>query len=159
MICSKCGNGADECIGDACTRCYKRLHKQGQRNRPGAKEERRKQDRVMYAAKKAALAVYKQQRLEEHKVAVFTLLGNKCNWHEGCTWTDPRALQIDHVNDDGNDERKRHGGDQISFYKRILRLENPQEKYQLLCACHNWIKAVEKRKFHQSQGAGIRGIG
>lgn len=68
--------------------------------------------------------------------AVIAFLGGKC---VRCDWTDERALQIDHINGGGFQERKKLGN------RGLLRkvLQHP-EQYQLLCANHNWIKRVER---------------
>ena len=72
---------------------------------------------------------------------VVALLGDKCSW-PGCEWTDPRVLQIDHIHGGGRQEYKKQVNAR-SYYLKILRMENPKIKYQLLCANHNWIKRIE----------------
>lgn len=72
-------------------------------------------------------------------------LGGKCAWPEGCDWTDPRALQIDHKRGGGNKERKELNGAR-AFYKRVLADEN--DTYQLLCANHNAIKKIVNGEYH-----------
>ena len=64
-----------------------------------------------------------------------------------CGFDDPRALQIDHVNDDGNTERKALGGQSFSgwrFYE-WLRKQGYPKRYQTLCANCNAIKHVENK--------------
>jgi hypothetical protein len=75
--------------------------------------------------------------------ATLEKLGNKCNW-PGCTWADPRALQIDHIYGGGNLESRKIGV--ISICLKILKMDNPGVKYQLLCANHNWVKRVENKE-------------
>ena len=72
--------------------------------------------------------IYRQRALE--------LLGGKCS---RCGFSDPRALQIDHINGGGVQEHKRLGGRRIT--KKVA--EGYTEGYQLLCANCNWIKRVE----------------
>jgi hypothetical protein len=145
-ICN-CGNEVEKLIVELCPRCYKRASKQRERNKPGAKEHRRALDRVWCAVRKEELASYRQQRTQNLKMKAFALLGSKCSW-AGCTWDDPRALQIDHVNDDGSEEKRTLGNNQPSLYIRVIKAtsqhEEPQLKYQLLCANHNWVKRCEK---------------
>ncbi len=74
------------------------------------------------------------------KAKVFAMLGNRCAW-EGCGWTDPRALQIDHKFGDGIKDRA-DGLVGTSFLKKVLK--DNGNRYQLLCANHNWIKRVEQ---------------
>lgn len=140
MKCSQCPEEVGRRIRGMCLRCYRKLSKREARKDPKVREHRRKNDRVRYAERKTELSEYRKQRTQELKTKVFALFGSKCNWHEGCSWTDPRALQIDHVKDDGNLDRRANGKDQAMLYLKILRCEKPAEKYQLLCANHNWVK-------------------
>jgi predicted restriction endonuclease len=55
-----------------------------------------------------------------------------------CGWTDERALQLDHVN--GNGEHERRTLTRKGILRRALKCP---ELYQLLCANHNWIKRYE----------------
>ena len=65
-----------------------------------------------------------------------------------CGFNDPRALQIDHINDDGADQRREVGGSRTSagttFYRWLRRNKYP-DGYQVLCANCNWIKEIERR--------------
>jgi len=70
-------------------------------------------------------------------------LGGKCAWPEGCGWTDPRALHVDHKHGGGNEDRKSLGN-QTAFYRQVL--ADKEGRYQLLCANHNWIKRLENRE-------------
>jgi len=73
---------------------------------------------------------------------IIALLGGKCK----CGFSDPRALQIDHVNGHGNKE-KREAGSTITYYNRILkRIKEGSKDYQVLCANCNWIKRHEMRE-------------
>ena len=83
-----------------------------------------------------------------HKVrnAVIAKLGGKCA-NPACQWlnsdgsrgcTDHRCLQVDHVNSNGAEERKKFGHNSSKIYRRIL--AGCIEGYQLLCANCNWIK-------------------
>jgi RNase P subunit RPR2 len=75
------------------------------------------------------------------RVAAEDYLGGVC---AHCGFDDRRALQIDHVNDDGWDERKRDGPTWYQkMVKRILAGEG-DGRYQLLCANCNWIKRFER---------------
>lgn len=76
------------------------------------------------------------------------LLGNKCI---RCGFSDPRALQIDHVHGKGLDERKQiNSGSR--FYLIILnKIKSGSKDYQLLCANCNCIKRHENNEFPKSQ--------
>lgn len=99
-----------------------------------------------------------------YRLEIIEALGGQCQWHKGCTVTDPDMLQIDHVHGGGYTHRRVYsitypsertrkggnggnGGSNGSYYKSILSavLNNSQE-YQLLCANHNVKKyALERR--------------
>ena len=80
---------------------------------------------------------------------VLAKFGNRCN-NPTCQWlnadgsrgcTDSRCLQIDHVFDTGNQERK-EGKGTIYFLNKVLK--DTEGLYQLLCANCNWIKKASK---------------
>lgn len=79
------------------------------------------------------------------KLEIFEILGNKCsNPHclvpGGCI--EKRCLQIDHINNNGNKERKTFT--RWSYYKHVLEdLRKGNQNYALLCANCNWIKRRE----------------
>jgi len=96
-------------------------------------------------------AFYNKQRKR-----VLELLGGKCTW-PGCEWTDTRVLQVDHIK--GNGHKERLEKTTRGIYGKILRMQNPQSEYQLLCANHNWIKRAENHEvrwtwLHQSNNKG-----
>lgn len=70
--------------------------------------------------------------------AVITFLGGKCI---KCGFSDERALQVDHIDGGGAQERKK--GNSSTFYLKILK---GTKGYQLLCANCNWIKRVENHE-------------
>jgi len=93
-------------------------------------------------------ARYKQSRNKSAKkhgkllrLKVVELLGNKC---ARCGFSDPRALQIDHIFGGGAKELKKN--EYYKYLKRILAMPNPNEKYQILCANCNWIKRAENKE-------------
>jgi hypothetical protein len=70
--------------------------------------------------------------------------GEEC---KHCGFSDYRALQIDHVNNDGAKERNSLGGKNFSGHRfyRWLKFCGWPEGYQTLCANCNIIKYVESR--------------
>jgi len=74
------------------------------------------------------------------KDAAYDLLGRVC---VRCGFSDIRALQIDHVNNDGNIDRQKfgHRAGTIQTYKKVLKSQG--EGFQVLCANCNLIKAHE----------------
>lgn len=83
-----------------------------------------------------------KNRNQKLKECIYSLLGNKCRI---CGFLDYRALQIDHINGGGIQERNSRNGshDRAFVLKSILNKEN---KYQLLCANCNWIKRFENKE-------------
>ena len=78
------------------------------------------------------------------KDEIFSLLGNKC---ARCGFDDPRALQIDHINGNGTQERQNFS--QYKYYKHVLeRILLGSKDYQLLCANCNWIKREENKEYN-----------
>lgn len=77
-------------------------------------------------------------KLPSIRVRAINKLGGVCI---RCSFSDIRALQIDHINGDGTIERKSLSP--CKLYK--LALNNPT-KYQVLCANCNWIKRVENKE-------------
>jgi len=73
--------------------------------------------------------------------------GNACN---RCGFSDPRALQIDHVNGGGAQEIR--NTEAVKYYKAVL--ADQTGKYQLLCANCNWIKRSENRECFRSSNLG-----
>ncbi len=69
-------------------------------------------------------------------------LGGKCS---RCGFSDHRALQIDHINNDGHKERKTFGNDLVALRRRAM-TEIKSGKYCLLCANCNVIKESERRQ-------------
>jgi len=87
-------------------------------------------------------ANFRFKKLRELRKEIFHLLGNKCSL---CGFSDSRALQIDHVGNEGRKETL--GKNRIRFLKNVLdSIKRKEGKYQLLCANCNFIKEFERRK-------------
>lgn len=85
---------------------------------------------------------------DEVKRKVFALYGSKCAI---CGFSDPRALQIDHINGmQGKSRSFRRSGAQL--YSAILQGKVPKEECQCLCANCNWIKRFERVEHLQRLG-------
>lgn len=66
-----------------------------------------------------------------------------------CGFSDIRALQLDHIYDNGSEHRRLIGGVRTRAggqYYRWLRKNKFPEGYQVLCANCNWIKEHDRRK-------------
>lgn len=77
------------------------------------------------------------------RLEVRVLYGSKCGH---CGFTDPRALQLDHIHGGGVKENKALGTRGI--YQRALKYP---DEYQLLCANCNWIKRVENKEYRRKK--------
>jgi hypothetical protein len=86
-----------------------------------------------------------QRRAQESRnsrTKLLCILGTKC---VQCGFEDLRALQIDHINGGGRQDRlKISSGQFYRFY--INNPELAKEKLQILCANCNQIKRIEKRE-------------
>jgi len=92
-----------------------------------------------------------QNRLERErlKLEVISHYSNGTMCCGGCGYSDIRALQIDHVNDDGANKRRATHGKRTAAgadYYRWIRQHNFPKGYQVLCANCNWIKEIERRR-------------
>lgn len=80
---------------------------------------------------------------QKKKDLIFSVLGDTC---KNCGFADKRALQIDHVNGRGADDREYArllGTSFIQYLLNELKKEENKIKYQILCANCNWIKRCE----------------
>ena len=70
-----------------------------------------------------------------------------CSW-EGCTVTDVDMLTLDHINNDGAEDRKTNQyKSSTSAYFRVKDLGFPDE-FQTLCHNHQWKKEISRRRTH-----------
>lgn len=72
---------------------------------------------------------------------LFDALGTKC---VRCGFSNPRALQIDHINGKTALEKEKRRGSLHTIYR--LSLDEIRARYQLLCANCNWIKRYENNE-------------
>ena len=84
---------------------------------------------------------YYQRGILESKTRLWRLrlnlireLGNVCI---DCGINDPLVLQLHHKNNDGRQDRKKHGGHAKTAYYYLTHIEEAKQKLQMLCAnCH-----------------------
>jgi len=72
---------------------------------------------------------------------VILKLGGKC---AHCSFADERALEIDHVHNDGAEDRRSHSsawGSSLTFLRKVL--ADTTGAYQILCSNCNRIKYCE----------------
>ena len=104
------------------------------------KEKKKISDARYREANRDKLRSRQRENRREYKRKVFNHYGNKCS----CGFSDIRALQIDHINNNGAEERKSLGGQNFSgwrFYKYLIDNNYPNG-YQTLCANCNMIKQL-----------------
>lgn len=88
-----------------------------------------------------------RRRYRRYRERLLTLLGGKCR--RG--FNDPRALQIDHVFNDGAEDRrklriKKNGSGAYQNYIAHVIKNIDSGRYQILCANCNAIKEFERRQ-------------
>lgn len=82
-------------------------------------------------------------RHSKKKIAILTHYGKEgrlmCCWKDCCV-IDPDMLSLDHINDDGADQKRRHGND---VYGYVIRKNFPNG-FQTLCFNHQWKKRISR---------------
>lgn len=86
------------------------------------------------------------------RARVLALLGNKCSF-EGCTWDHPDVLEIDHINPLNNKENRISG---YFFLDYVLKMEDPKQELQLLCANHHKLKTIRDLEDIQEYKSSLR---
>jgi len=112
------------------------------------------QEQKLYLERHPNMKIKAREQTRKYKrrvrIELMELLGGtKC---VRCGFDDYRALQLDHLNGGGNDDRRKLGGNDVeaAFY-----LKNPElakRTLQILCANCNWIKKHEKKE-HPKEGS------
>lgn len=97
-------------------------------------------DRLRHQTYYIQVHIREQERNFKRRQELLAKLGKVCAF---CGFSDSRALQVDHINNDGYQERKRESISKT--YRRILTMSNEEakQKYRILCANCNWIKKHE----------------
>ena len=79
-------------------------------------------------------------KYHERRQIFFDILGSEC---KTCGFKDKRALQIDHLHNDGAVQRKKYGGS-LNEYRHYLKHQDEIPiQFQILCANCNWIKRAD----------------
>lgn len=91
---------------------------------------------------------YKRTRYKAFREAVIAVMGGCC---VRCGFSDPRALQIDHIYGGGAQERKSLMAN-AALYRAIVKDTIDMSCYQLLCANCNWIKRDENKEYFLGLG-------
>lgn len=85
---------------------------------------------------------YNRARRAKLREQLFEVLGEEC---ARCGFSDKRALQVDHIDGRGTEERKKYKSNLDAYYRKII--QSNGVGYQLLCANCNQIKRHEDREF------------
>jgi hypothetical protein len=109
--------------------------------------ELRKNSPEKYRLRLVKRAAWTHSYFAEMRRRAIEILGGKC---VRCGFSDPRALQIDHVNGGGTKEIRVIQN--FGIYRKIL--DGNTSDYQLLCANCNWIKRAEN---HETKNCGKKG--
>lgn len=88
-----------------------------------------------YRSKEVYNRYKSRQRLD-----TIAFLGGEC---AHCGEDDPIVLTIDHIKDDGADERRQYGS--MELCRKILKGAVDKARYQLLCCNCNWRKEYLRR--------------
>ena len=92
-----------------------------------------------YIANKASTLSKDRNNRRQYRKDLIQALGGKC---VRCGFSDERALQVDHVQNNGAQHRREKASSTGTYYRDILK-NIDSGKYQLLCANCNWIKQHE----------------
>lgn len=99
-----------------------------------------------YKARNARGSRVRRAKLKDEVLAHYGPQGHRqCSW-PGCLIDDVDMLSVDHLNDDGADDRRRHtgtsrGGGGQEMYRRLKR-EGFPDGFQTLCLNHQMKKAL-----------------
>ena len=99
--------------------------------------------RTYYKNNKEKIIEKNKKRKNKLRFFVFEKLGSfKCI---KCGFDNINALCIDHINNDGSEDRKKIGFDSIALYRKILNMPQSEARnlYQVLCRNCNWLKYIE----------------
>jgi hypothetical protein len=106
-------------------------------------------DKVLEINRRANLKRADKIKIEkqERRLEALNYISNNNSVCKKCGYSDPRALQIDHINGGGRNESKIYGF-QEKFWDYILSqpIEEVYKKYQVLCSNCNLVKADENNE-------------
>lgn len=112
---------------------------------PEFKKRRAEYDSIYEKTNREKVALRNRRWREKNKQLIYGILGNKC---VKCGFSDPRALQIDHINGGGKKEMTQTYKTHSRMIWGYLKLspDEIRKKLQILCANCNWIKVHENKE-------------
>lgn len=124
----------------------KDTHKYKERNARGTRKWKQGHRKQVNQASRVWERGYKES-LKLDVLSHYGPSGNlQCNWPE-CTVIDVDMLSLDHVNNDGAQDRKniQRGGSGCPLYSRVRKAGFP-DGFQTLCHNHQWKKELMRRR-------------
>ena len=104
------------------------------RNIEKAREQKRASMKRLRAESPDKYNAQSRKAKIKEKLKIFLMYGNKCKI---CGFSDMRALSLDHIKNNGNEERRELG--ERGVYRRAKSQHMPNE-YQILCMNCQFIK-------------------
>jgi hypothetical protein len=89
------------------------------------------------------LRITERKYMHNLRLRIFHLLRDECIH---CSFSDWRALQIDHIHGNGYKERKQFPSTKMFYLHVLSQIKAGSKDYQLLCANCNWIKRYENEE-------------
>lgn len=109
-------------------------------------QQQNKEKQYVYVKRYLQKTNYYNNLHLKQRQALLELLGNKCI---RCGFLDSRALQFDHIFDDGYLDKQRFKQTHTMLYYYYKNPEEAKKRLQILCANCNWIKRFEIKKHNQ----------
>lgn len=142
-LCARCRVEPKRSNGAYCIECWRHYCREWSKKNP---EKRRASTRAWRQQHKTALARINYDAKHRRRHQCRQKLGSICvccgEWRDS-------FLDIDHIHNDGAAQRRAYGPHQT--YAEVLSMENPREKYQLLCSNCNQSKRRLGRCEHESE--------
>ena len=114
------------------------------------KEKENAYSRSYYQEHKEKWGIYPRAGASEEflgiKGEVLTYYGNGELACLQCSFSDVRALSIDHIDNDGSEDKKKHGKNGGNYFYLWLKRHGYPEGYQTLCMNCQFIKEIGRRK-------------
>jgi len=124
---------------DSCKKWYSKNLEHARKYKREMMRKLRRENPDHYRAQSRA----SKKRLKDK---VFDIYGRKCK----CGFSDVRALTLDHINNNGSQERKTLG--ERGVYRRAL-IPEFRHEYQTLCMNCQFIKRIEQGRQNQNGGS------
>lgn len=157
ILCNICNINPRRLRKEYCDPCKRKQWKRENRVRNRIVENKRRnlphvklhETKLRHAIKHITNAKYRARDIEKRKYYI-NFLGSKCIT---CGEHQIEFLNIDHVNNDGAEERKKFKTTNILYILSKKTELEIKERYQLLCYNCNWIKYMDSLKLNNSRNS------